>query len=80
MSEYGEGAMRMNKATNFIILAARRAQKMWGLSDAALLQCLERVAHAEEGGRSVLFGMTTPQIVRPKPDKAAPPPKDEEAA
>ena len=63
--EFGEGALRMNKATNYLILAARRAQKIWNLSTPTIIECLERAAAAENHGK-LMSHRDTAHAINPK--------------
>jgi len=67
--EFGEGALRMNKATNFLIKAAHRAQKIWGLSDKAIIQCLERARQAEDH-QSLFNNIDSDRAIKPVKPKA----------
>ena len=61
---FGEGMIRMNKATNYLIKQARRAQTMWGLSNAAVVECLERATNAEKHGK-LMYNRDTARSLDP---------------
>jgi hypothetical protein len=45
--EYGEGVLRINKATDYLIRAARFCKTKWGLTDDAIKVALMRALYAE---------------------------------
>jgi hypothetical protein len=45
--EYGEGVLRMDKATGYLIRAVRFCKTRWGLTDSAMMVVLMRVLYAE---------------------------------
>lgn len=67
--KFGEGVIRMNLATNFLIKQARRAQTLWQLNDAAIVECLERAMQAERHNK-LQSSFDTARAIKPERAKS----------
>lgn len=75
--EYGEGVLRIDKATAYLIKAARFCKTKWSMTDEAVMLALMRALYAETLGKDKpsaydsktnQFGThPTSFVVRPKP-------------
>lgn len=74
MSDYpfGEGEVRMNKATNYLIYHVRIAQKKWGLSELGLGQVMRRVREAEWTGKEYQMRLDSERALTPKNEPKEP--------